>query len=89
MRPSFLGLIASGILILVSFIMFVINYRKIDSDDMVMILLLFGIAISVHSIQHALEEIYFRFNPLIGQWNPQDKPACPCGVSCKCMESKK
>lgn len=86
MRPSFLGLVASGLLLLIALIVFIINYRKIDEEDMVMILLLFGIAVAAHSIQHAIEEIFFGFNPLIGQWFPKDKAACPCGPSCKCMQ---
>jgi disulfide bond formation protein DsbB len=84
MRPSFLGLIFSGLLILVAIILGILNMKKISIEHGVMIVLLLAIAVSAHSIQHAVEEIYFQFNPLIGQWLPKDTVACPCGPQCPC-----
>lgn len=74
MRPSFLGLIASGFIILISLIVIIINYTKITSIESIYILLLLCIAISAHSLLHSNEEIYFGFNPLIGNWKIKDIP---------------
>jgi|APGre2960657444_1045066.scaffolds.fasta_scaffold200770_1 hypothetical protein len=90
MRPSFLGLIASGLLIFLSIIVVLMNYKYIHAEHAVMIVLLFAIAISAHSIQHSLEEIFFHFNPLVGNWRPQDIPiksVCPCGPQCNCKRT--
>ena len=67
MRPSFLGLVFGGIVILIAVIMIWNQRRSISGYDAIMIALLMSIAISVHSLLHGNEEIYFRFNPMIGQ----------------------
>lgn len=74
MRPSFLGLVASGLLILVAVILLIRNYSLLRKDTLIMSVLLLSIAVSTHSLQHAVEEMFFKFNPLIGEWKPLDKP---------------
>ena len=92
-RPSFLGLVASGFLILAALIVAIVYSGELSPKSVVMILLLFAIAVSVHSLQHSVEEIYYRFNPLRGQWLPTQGPVpvataqggqCPCGPGCRC-----
>ena len=40
---------------------------------MINLLFIIGIAYGIHGIQHAYEELYFDFNPLIGKWIPKDE----------------
>ncbi len=74
MRPSFLGLVFGGILILVSIIYFFAYCKSIKPIELVYVILLLSIAVSSHSLLHSNEEIYFGFNPLKGEWTPNDKP---------------
>ena len=76
MRPSFITGILSGIVIFIAIILFFIHFNTISKDKVQLIIILFvmGIAIGVHGIQHAYEEIYFNFNPMIGKWKPEDNP---------------
>lgn len=74
MRPSFLGLMAGGFLILIALIVILLNYQKINQIESIYILLLLCIAISTHSLLHSNEEIYFKFNPLVGKWKIHDVP---------------
>ena len=74
MRPSFLGLIASGLTILLALIIIIVNYDEIHTEHGIMIVLLFAIAISCHSVQHAFEELFYKFNPLVGNWKPTTQP---------------
>ena len=63
-RPSFLGLITSGFLMLFALIIFYNNYRKLAAPQVIMILLLLSIAVSAHSGLHSVEEIYYGWNPI-------------------------
>ena len=74
MRPSFLGLVFGGILILIALIYFFTYCKSIKPIELVYIILLLSIAISTHSLLHSNEEIYFNFNPFVGDWTPSDKP---------------
>jgi hypothetical protein len=61
MRPSFLGLVFSGMLIGIALILMLaikVNMMKIS------IILLLSIAISVHSILHFGEEVVYGWNPI-------------------------
>jgi hypothetical protein len=75
MRPSFMGLILSGFLLLIALIIIVLNSRYLKINEIIYITLLFSIGISVHSLLHSNEEIYFNFNPMVGLWNPNDNPS--------------
>lgn len=68
MRPSFLGLIATGIISLIALIIYTMNYNSFTAIDHLQFWLLFGILIGIHSILHHLEEIQYEFNPLVGKW---------------------
>lgn len=55
MRPSFLGLATSGFLILAAALLALMRSASLASISLI---LLFSIAISAHSLQHAAEEVY-------------------------------
>jgi len=74
MRPSFLGLIASGFLILAAIIYIFIGFKSLNAKDMITIILLLSIAVSTHSVLHYHEEIHFKFNPMRGNWRVYDEP---------------
>lgn len=63
-RPSFLGLMSGGFLMLVAMIIFYNNYKKLQATQTIMILLLLSIAVSAHSGLHSVEEIYYGWNPI-------------------------
>ena len=71
MRPSFLANVFSGILILISLIL-LLKYKFDDTYKNIIILLAFASALGIHGIQHAIEEIYYDFNPLVNKWKVQD-----------------
>ena len=61
MRPSFLGLVASGVLIAIALMRMFIGKPNIGE---IAVLLLLSIAISVHSMLHFGEEVVYGWNPL-------------------------
>jgi hypothetical protein len=69
MRPSFLGLVMSGLLILVALVLLAVNAWSLRGRDWVFVAIFLSIAVSVHSMLHAHEERWYRFNPMRGQWN--------------------
>lgn len=71
MRPSFLINIFSGILILISVILLT-KYKFDDTYKNIIILLAFSSTLGIHGIQHAIEEIYYDFNPLVNKWKVRD-----------------
>lgn len=75
MRPSFLSQIISGFLILYAIILLYQNFSSIqlDSTKLLIIILLFSVAMSLHGIQHAFEETYHNFNPFEGKWGDDEK----------------
>lgn len=74
MRPSFIASVLSGLLILYAFILVILNYKKINIKDIIIIILLFALVLGLHAIHHYYEEIFFNFNPFIGKWNINDIP---------------
>jgi hypothetical protein len=74
MRPSFLGLIFSGVLIMVGLILLVLNAATLEGRDWVMVVLLLSVAVAAHSILHSYEERWYKFNPMRGQWTIRDEP---------------
>lgn len=74
MRPSFLGLVASGLLILVALVLLGINGASLRGRDWVFVAIFLSIAVSVHSQLHMFEERWYRFNPMRGQWAIRDEP---------------
>jgi hypothetical protein len=68
MKPSLLGMFFSGILLLVSVILLIMQYKFLKGVDMLYLTLLFSIAIAIHSVLHMKAEIHYDFNPLEGKW---------------------
>lgn len=77
MRPSFIGLIVGGVLILIALILTMINAAMLQGRDWVLIVLLFSVAVSAHSILHSYEERWYKFNPMRGHWKIRDDPVVP------------
>lgn len=73
MKPSFLGLIATGFLNLLAIILVLVNFNAITSAMFIQIVLLFAISIGIHSMLHFQQEIHFDFNPLEGKWVPREQ----------------
>lgn len=63
-RPSFLAFMLNGLLLGLSVVMFALNYKTIDTNSSIMIILVMSIAIGVHSMLHYREEKDYGFNPL-------------------------
>lgn len=72
MRVSFVALMVSGLLNLTAVIMLVNNYKKLQFSQLIMVVLLFSMAISLHGLFHAYAEIYLDFNPLAGKMIPKN-----------------
>lgn len=73
MRVSFLISIISGFILLIASILFIMNYKTITSIySIITILILLSIGYGIHGLQHANEEIYYDFNPLVGKWKVND-----------------
>ncbi len=70
MTPSFIGLVASGLLNLVAVVIFLINIETISATALVQVILLLAISIGIHSLQHFQQEVHYGFNPLEGKWVP-------------------
>lgn len=72
--PSFLGLVATGILLLIFIlvILYVWWYRtqSLTFYEWMVLLLLFTVAVGIHGLQHAYCETMYGFNPLVGEWRP-------------------
>jgi hypothetical protein len=62
----------SGLLNLTAVIMLVNNYKKLQFSQLIMVVLLFSMAISLHGLFHAYAEIYLDFNPLAGKMIPKN-----------------
>jgi uncharacterized membrane protein len=63
-RPSFLAFNLQGILLAIIVLLFIQNYKSLSKKDLMLGLLLFSIAVGVHSILHHIEEQTYGFNPL-------------------------
>lgn len=72
MKVSFVALIVSGLLNLIALIMLFNNYGKLEINQLLMIVLLFSIAISLHGLLHGYAEIYLDYNPLEGKMVPKN-----------------
>lgn len=70
MRPSFLGLILTGLLNLVIVILILMNLQAMSGVVLIQVLLLLCISIGIHSMLHFYEEYHYDFNPLEGKWVP-------------------
>jgi len=71
MYPSIIGHCFGGILLLVALIMLYFSFPKATSVELTIIVLLFSIAISAHSLGHAYAEVNYNWNPLEGKFIPK------------------
>ena len=71
--PSFIGLITTGLLLLITIVLIFVNYKRINGKEWISIFLLLTIAIGVHSILHAYVEERLDWNPMEGKWVPKKK----------------
>jgi hypothetical protein len=65
--PSFYAHIFSGLLLLITFILIYLNYKKligIEPYRKIVIVLLLSICIGLHGISHIELEKYYNYNPL-------------------------
>ncbi len=70
-RPSFIGLLTTGLLIFIAFMYFIKTYSNISEFQIISLILMFSIAIGSHSNLHFNEERYHDFNPLQGKYIPK------------------
>ena len=66
MAPSMNGLIITGFLMLIIFIIFVKNYSqflKLNYYQKIILLSLFSLVIGIHSMLHLGAEIFYGLNP--------------------------
>jgi hypothetical protein len=63
--PSFYAHLFNAFIIMVSLLLFITNYKKIDSSHVIIITLLFSISIGIHGISHLGLENTYEYNPLI------------------------
>jgi hypothetical protein len=55
-RPSFIGFLLNGLLLGISFILFIIYFNELEKKDIIIITLVGSIAIGIHSMLHFREE---------------------------------
>lgn len=66
MAPSMNGLVLTGVLLLIIFIIFAKNYGqflKLNYYQQIALLSLLSLAIGIHSILHLGAEVFYGFNP--------------------------
>lgn len=64
MRPSFIGGMINGLLMVVVIAMTVMYWTQLSDYQRIIIMSLLGLLIGVHALLHHIEEIYYHFNPL-------------------------
>lgn len=72
MRPSFFGHCITGILLIVTLVIYIINYKSLTVKEHLQFWLLWGILMGVHAILHHFEEVFHGWNPLAGRWLSYD-----------------
>lgn len=72
MKISFIALLVSGLVNLISLILLIKHKSELRSGELIMIALLFSIAISAHGLFHAYAELFLDFNPLEGKNYPKE-----------------
>ena len=66
MLPSFISQIFSGLILLFALYYLYVNFDTYRNDTYKVLIILLGlsIAISLHGLQHAYQEVYYNYNPL-------------------------
>jgi hypothetical protein len=60
-RLSFIGFIINGILMGIGILIFIIYYKEMDKNQLVLVILVGSIAVGIHSMLHYREEKEMRF----------------------------
>ncbi len=73
MKPSYLGLVATGFLILIAIILLFMELNKTGTEitglKLINLLLFLSTAIGIHSITHFMAEVTYKYNPMeTGVW---------------------
>ena len=66
-KPSFIGHLLQGILILIFILFFIYhrgNFKKMSVYEKSVLMLLFILVIGLHSLSHLGLEVIYKFNPL-------------------------
>jgi hypothetical protein len=72
-KPSYLGLVATGFLILIALILLFTELGKINGEltglKLINLILFLSTAIGIHSILHFMAEVRYNYNPMeTGLW---------------------
>jgi hypothetical protein len=68
MRPSFIAGGINGLLMMVVIIMTIMYWGQLDPYQRTILMSLIALLIGLHAILHHIEEIYYHFNPLEGNY---------------------
>lgn len=71
MRPSFLAQIMNGLLFFIAIVIYLQNYKEIDTTNTIIIITLLSVTIGIHGILHHYEELNYDWNPLENKWIPK------------------
>lgn len=64
MNPSFLALIASGLLVAFTLVYAFMNFKQMDARTIVLLLVLLSVAVATHGMLHFVYEVQYKWNPL-------------------------
>lgn len=64
MNPSFLALIASGLLVASTLVYAFMNFKQMDARTIVLLLVLLSVAVATHGMLHFVYEVQYKWNPL-------------------------
>jgi hypothetical protein len=65
-KPSFFALFFGGILNLYALFFLISNFKNLNAQSRLIVILLFSIAISSHGLLHGHLEVHSHWNPLAG-----------------------
>ena len=68
MRPSFIGAMLNGLLMMVIIVLTIANWQSLDQYQKIMSMSAIGLLLGVHAVLHHFEEIYYGYNPLEDHW---------------------
>lgn len=74
MRLSFVFTCINAFFIVIGTLLYIINFKKLDANQMVQYVFLMAIAWGSQGIMQYYQEIYYNFDPLIGSWKVHNLP---------------
>jgi disulfide bond formation protein DsbB len=72
-KPSFLAQILNAAFLMAAIYVFAVSYQQLSNSNIIIILLLMSLAFGIHGLMHAVDEIYYGYNPLEGKWSMDEK----------------